>query len=115
MVALLLVAASIGLDTFAVTVGFGLSGVTNQIRLRVGLVFGTFQAGMPIGGLLLGHRLAHSLGHTTRWVGAGLLIATGVYGTVTGLLDLDTRPRSSPGRDRSAHHHRVWPSVSTTW
>lgn len=95
MLALLLVATAIGLDNFAVAVGFGLSGITNQVRLRVGLVFGTFEAGMPIVGLLLGHRLAHGFGHTTRWVGAGLLIATGVYGIVAELLDRDTRPRSS--------------------
>jgi putative Mn2+ efflux pump MntP len=34
---------------------------------------------MPILGLLLGHGLAAALGHATRWIGAGLLIATGIY------------------------------------
>jgi putative Mn2+ efflux pump MntP len=34
---------------------------------------------MPIIGLLLGHGLAGLLGHAARWIGAGLLIATGLY------------------------------------
>jgi hypothetical protein len=34
---------------------------------------------MPMLGLLLGHGLAAALGHATRWIGAGLLIATGIY------------------------------------
>lgn len=95
MLALLLVAASVGLDNFAVAVGLGLGGVSNQTRLRVGLVFGAFEAGMPVAGLLLGHSLAHRLGHATSWVGGGLLIVTGAYGLVTELLDRDARPRSS--------------------
>jgi manganese efflux pump family protein len=37
---------------------------------------------MPIIGLLLGHGLAAALGHAARWIGAGLLIATGIYALV---------------------------------
>jgi putative Mn2+ efflux pump MntP len=37
---------------------------------------------MPVLGLLLGHGLVGVLGQATRWVGAALLIATGVYGLV---------------------------------
>jgi manganese efflux pump family protein len=48
----------------------------------VGVIFGAFEAGMPVLGLLLGHGLASVLGQATRWVGAALLIATGVYGLV---------------------------------
>ena len=34
---------------------------------------------MPLLGLLLGHGLAGMLGHAARWIGAALLIATGLY------------------------------------
>lgn len=79
MVALLLVALALGLSNFAASVGIGLSGVSGQARLRVGVVFGLFETGMPVLGLLLGHGLAGHLGHATRWAGAALLIATGCY------------------------------------
>ena len=96
MLALLLVAAAIGLDNFAVAVGIGLAGTSNRTRLRVGVVFGIFEAGMPVIGLLLGHRLAHSIGHTARWIGAGLLIATGIYGLISELLERHSPSRASP-------------------
>ena len=57
MVALLLVAVFLGLSNFAAAVGIGVAGVDAGTRLRVGAVFGLFEAGMPILGLLLGHGL----------------------------------------------------------
>jgi manganese efflux pump family protein len=79
MLALLLVAVSLGLSNFAASVGLGASGVDRRTRLRVGLVFGFFETAMPIIGLLAGRGAAGALGHATRWLGAGLLIATGSY------------------------------------
>jgi len=79
MVALLLVAASLGLSNFAAAVGIGVTGIDARTRLRVGLIFGFFETAMPILGLLLGRGLAGTLGHAAHWIGAGLLIATGIY------------------------------------
>lgn len=89
VVALLLVAVSLGLSNFAAAIGIGVSGVDARTRLRVGLVFGLFEAAMPIVGLLLGHTLAAVLGHTTRWVGGGLLVATGGYTLLQAWRDSD--------------------------
>jgi manganese efflux pump family protein len=79
VLAVLLVALSLGLSNFAAAVGMGVGGVSGRTRLRVGVIFGLFEGGMPVLGLLLGHSLAGALGHAARWIGAGLLIATGVY------------------------------------
>ena len=79
MVALLLVAVALGVSNLAGAVGIGMAGVGGRARLRVGVVFGVFEAGMPVLGLLLGRGLAHSLGHTTRWIGAVLLVIVGGY------------------------------------
>ena len=92
VLALLLVALSLGLSNFAAAIGIGVTGVDAGTRLRVGLIFGVFEAGMPILGLLLGHSLAHVLGGAARWIGAGLLIATGAYAV------LQSHPRPGPGR-----------------
>ena len=82
MLALLLVAASVGMSNFAAAVAIGVSGVDARTRLRVGLVFGLFESGMPVVGLLLGAQVAGDLGHAARWVGAGLLIGVGAYAIV---------------------------------
>ena len=82
MLAVLLVALSLGLSNFAAAVGIGVTGVDARTRLRVGVIFGLFETGMPILGLLLGHSLVRTLGHAAHWIGAGLLIGTGLYGLI---------------------------------
>jgi manganese efflux pump family protein len=82
VLALLLVALSLGLSNFAASVGIGVTGVSTRTRLRVGVIFGLFETGMPILGLLLGHSLAGPLGRAAHWIGAALLIATGTYAMV---------------------------------
>jgi putative Mn2+ efflux pump MntP len=85
MLALLLVALSLGLSNFAASVGIGVSGIDARARLRVGVIFGIFETAMPILGLLLGRSLATDLGHAAQWVGAALLIATGLYAVIQAL------------------------------
>jgi putative Mn2+ efflux pump MntP len=85
MLALVLVAVSLGLSNFAAAIGIGVSGIDARTRLRVGVVFGLFETGMPIFGLLLGRHLATTLGHAAHWIGAALLIATGGYAVIQAL------------------------------
>ncbi len=82
MVSLVFVAAALGLSNLAASIALGLSGVDARLRLRVALVFGTFEAAMPVVGLLVGHRLAASFGSASSYVGGALLIATGAYTVV---------------------------------
>jgi manganese efflux pump family protein len=85
VIAVFLVALSLGLSNFAASVGIGISGIDARTRWRVGVVFGLFEAGMPVVGLLLGRGLAGTLGGAARWIGAGLLIATGIVAVVQSL------------------------------
>ena len=80
MLALLLVAASVGASNFAAAVAIGVSGVDAGVRLRVGLVFGLFEAGMPVVGLALGAQAAGLLGTAGHWLAAAMLVAVGIYG-----------------------------------
>jgi putative Mn2+ efflux pump MntP len=66
MLALLLVAASVGVSNFAAAMALGVSGVDAKTRLRVGLVFGAFESGMPVVGLALGAQAAAPLGNAGR-------------------------------------------------
>jgi manganese efflux pump family protein len=79
VLALLLVAVSLGLSNFAASIGIGVAGVDAGTRLRVGLIFGIFEVGMPLAGLLIGRGLAHALGRAAHWTGAAVLIVTGGY------------------------------------
>lgn len=77
LLTLLLVAGSVGLDNFAASIAIGLAGVDRRLRMRIAVVFGLFEAGMPVIGLLAGRGLARTLGSSAHWVGGGLLILTG--------------------------------------
>ncbi len=78
MIALLLIAAAaVGLGNFGAAIGIGVSGVGGGTRIRVAVVFGAFEAGMPVLGLALGHGLASGLGQAAHWLGAAMLIAIG--------------------------------------
>jgi putative Mn2+ efflux pump MntP len=96
MLAVVLVALSLGLSNFAAAIGIGVAGVDAGTRLRVGIIFGIFEAGMPVLGLLLGHGLAHALGGAAHWIGAGLLIATGTYAVVQASRGRNSQPDQPP-------------------
>jgi putative Mn2+ efflux pump MntP len=103
MLALLVVAASLGMTNFGAAVAIGLSGVDTRTRIRVGLVFGAFETAMPIIGLVIGAQVAGPLGHSARWVGAALLIALGVYGVVTSSSGHVPAGPPAGGRQPGAH------------
>jgi manganese efflux pump family protein len=100
MLALLLVAAAVGMTNFAAAIAIGVSGVDARTRLRVGLVFGVFEAGMPLLGLAIGEQVAGPLGHAARWVGAALLIAAGGYPLLSAARGRLARPAVPAGVGR---------------
>jgi len=85
VIALLLAAAAVGLSNLAASVGIGVTGLNARVRLRVGVVFGVFEAGMPVIGLLIGQGLASEVGRVVRWPGAILLMLIGVLGVFRSL------------------------------
>jgi manganese efflux pump family protein len=87
VIALLLAAVAVGLSNLAASIGIGVTGVTAKTRLQVSLVFGVFESGMPIVGLLIGQRFASDLGQAVRWPGAILLMVVGAFGLVRSLRD----------------------------
>jgi putative Mn2+ efflux pump MntP len=86
VIALLLVAISVGLDNFAASTALGVTGVDRKLRLRVAMIFGIFEGVMPVVGLLIGRSLAHGLGGTAKPVAGTLLGLAGAYAIVTELL-----------------------------
>ena len=78
MLALLLLAVALGLSNFAAAIGIGVSGVRGRARVQIAVVFGVFEAGMPVLGVALGQGVAASLGQAARWLGGAALIAIGL-------------------------------------
>jgi putative Mn2+ efflux pump MntP len=115
MLALILVAVSVGLSNLAASVGIGVDGVTMSTRLRVVLTFGLLEAGMPIIGLLIGHSLAASVGHQAKWIAAGLLAAVGCYSVVTALRKRGEPRQASPARAESAPAERSAGQARQEW
>jgi putative Mn2+ efflux pump MntP len=82
VVALILAALAIGLDNFGAAVGLGLSAPGPSLRWRVALVFGFFEAAMPLVGFVLGRALAHGLGQGASVIGGTLVAVVGLYTVV---------------------------------
>lgn len=79
MTALVLVALAVAVDSFAAAAALGLAGPTRRRKLEIALVFGLFEGGMPLIGLLLGGQLTPMLGGAARPAGAALLGLAGAY------------------------------------
>lgn len=118
MIALLLAAVAVGLSNLAAAIGIGVTGVNARIRLQVGLVFGVFEAGMPVVGLLIGQRFATDLDEAVRWPGAVLLMLVGALGLVRSIREgrqnvADAQPGPGAAPSRAARLRRILnPSVS---
>ncbi len=89
VLALVLSAFAVGLDNFAAAIGIGIAGVDARTRLRVAVIFGFFEAAMPLIGLLIGHGSAHGIGQATRYIGGGLLAAAGLWSLVEARRSVD--------------------------
>jgi manganese efflux pump family protein len=82
VLALLLLAVALGLSNFAAAIGIGVSGVRGGTRVRMAVVFGVFEAGMPVLGLALGRGAADGIGQAARWLGGAALMAFGAFGLI---------------------------------
>ncbi len=85
MLALALLAAALGLSNLAGAIAIGVSGVSGPLRLQIAVLFGLFEAGMPVLGLALGHGVSGGLGRSAPWLGGAALIAVGMISLVLAL------------------------------
>ena len=93
MLAVLLVALSVGLDNLGAAAAIGVSGVDQRLRLRIAIVFGTFEAAMPVVGLLLGNAVSHHIGNNGKILAGSVLCLTGLFALVSAARSSGTERR----------------------
>ena len=88
LVEIFLIAVSLALDAFAVSVSSGISipGFGPRQAVKMGLWFGTFQFLMPLLGWLLGSSVSQYIEAVDHWVAFGLLAVIG--GSAIGMTSL---------------------------
>ena len=93
MLAVLLVALSVGLDNLGAATAIGVSGVDQRLRLRIAIVFGAFEAAMPVVGLLLGNAVSHHIDNKGKVLAGSVLCLTGLFALVSAARSSDTERR----------------------
>lgn len=78
---------SLGLDTFAVAVALGISGLSRRDRLRYGISFALAEGLMPVAGFFVGRVIAGPVGDAAPYAAIVLLLAIGIYTVWEGLTD----------------------------
>src|SRR5574344_1390555 len=79
LIAIILIAIGVSMDTFAVSIckGLGMKTFSWKNSLIIAAFFGGFQALMPLIGWLIGSRLQHLIMAFDHWVAFGLLLFIG--------------------------------------
>ncbi|HTJ26815.1 MAG TPA: manganese efflux pump [Candidatus Limnocylindria bacterium] len=76
---ILVVALSLGLDVFAVSVGVGMRGTEGALKLRIGAAFAAAEVSMTLIGVGIGHVAGHLIGEGAGYLGFAALIGVGAY------------------------------------
>src|SRR5512135_2400769 len=84
-VELLLIAAGLSMDAFAVSVGASVRRMAPRATFRLSFHFGLFQCLMPIAGWLLGSELARFVAAFAGWLACALLTVVGGHMIYAGL------------------------------
>jgi manganese efflux pump family protein len=70
---------SLGVDTLAVAIGLGLSGLSRRRRLQVGLSFAAAEGIMPLAGFVAGKSIAQAVGDAAPYIAIVVLLLLGAY------------------------------------
>jgi putative Mn2+ efflux pump MntP len=85
-----LVAASLGLDVFAVSIGVGMRGLTRGVKVRIGVAFATAEVTMTLIGAGLGRIAGALLGNVAGYIGFAALVGVGIYMVIESLRESES-------------------------
>lgn len=76
---LLFLGIALGMNNALASVALGTMNMSRATQLKTALLFGLFEALMPVIGLFIGEEVAGFLGNKARFIGVGVLVVLGVY------------------------------------
>ncbi|HZO92650.1 MAG TPA: manganese efflux pump [Candidatus Baltobacteraceae bacterium] len=76
---IVVVALSLGLDVFAVSIGVGMRGSPRAVKVRIGAAFAVAEVGMTLLGVAIGRLAGELLGEPAGYVGFAALVGVGGY------------------------------------
>ncbi len=79
MLRLLALVLPLSLDTFAISAAIGMLRLPKRTRLRLSLIMASFEALMPLVGLVIGAALGTALGASAEYVASAALVTIGAY------------------------------------
>jgi putative Mn2+ efflux pump MntP len=79
MLKLIALIIPLGLDSFAVAAALGATGVQGRDGLRISVLFGVFEAVMPLIGFALGAPVGHAVGNAGNYAATAILVALGLW------------------------------------
>ncbi len=85
LVKVAVVALSLGLDVFAVSVGVGMRGPSRALKWRIGTSFAVAEMSMTLIGVGLGNIAGRLIGDTAGYLGFAALVGVGSYMVVQSL------------------------------
>jgi manganese efflux pump family protein len=77
--AILMMSVALGMDSFSLSIGVGLQGISWRRALRLCLLIGAFHVILTVFGVYAGMMLGGILGNVATWFGALLLIGLGMH------------------------------------
>jgi putative Mn2+ efflux pump MntP len=75
---LILLLVPLSIDTFVISTALGLAGLPKKDQNRTSLILASFEAGMPIIGVLIGHSIGGALGNYANYIAAAVIGLAGL-------------------------------------
>lgn len=73
------IAASLALDVFAVSVGVGIKGASRAAKIQIGAAFATAEVGMNLVGAGIGAVVGTAIGAAAGYLGFAALVGVGIW------------------------------------
>lgn len=87
---ILVIALSLGLDVFAVSIGVGMRGVPVAVKWRIGISFAVAEISMNLIGAAIGAAAGKLIGEVAGYLGFIALIAVGIFMIVEALRESES-------------------------
>lgn len=113
LLTLFLIALGLSMDALAVSVSNGMCSKDRWISLKSAVIFGIFQAAMPIAGFFAGRTFSEAISFLDHWIALILLSIIGGKMIITAVIEL-RHPENCPVRNKVTWTTLVVQGIATS-